>query len=356
MKKQSTRLVIIFVATSFTIGVFCGHYCPKFKSYLRPTIHNLLNTKHGGWPEEFKVVTIPSSTDGAEQFAYYLGAPSGKKKPLVVSLHTWSCDFSKNDRLAPMVMDEGWNYIHPDFRGPNRTLEACLSQKAVSDIDDAIQYAIEHGNVDLSSIFVVGSSGGGYATLGAYLKTRHRIRCFFSWAPISDLAAWYHQSLKINPKYRRDILNCTSENNIFNEHEARSRSPLFWDLPENLPGRLELYAGINDGYAGCVPISHSILFYNRVAEHLGNENNLVDSDDLVRLLTRGIPQNDDMETIGGRKIKYKRDTASLSLTIFDGAHEMLPRYCFNRMKEIAEKDAGMEGDSAATVPASNHLR
>jgi len=121
-------------------------------------------------------------------------------EPLIVSLHTWSGDYSQNDPLAEMARKEGWNYIHPDFRGPNRTRDACLSKKAITDIDDAVQYAKDNGNgnVDMNNIFIVGASGGGYATLGSYLKISHQIKAFLSWVPISDLSAWFHQSKNRN--------------------------------------------------------------------------------------------------------------------------------------------------------------
>src|SRR5437899_10289025 len=123
------------------------------------------------WGDGFSIVRIHSASDGSLQPAYFFASQPGISKPLVVSLHTWSGDYTQNDPLAIMVKNEGWNYIHPNFRGPNRSKDACLSKKAVSDIEDSIQYAISKGSVDPGNIFVVGVSGGGYATLGMYLKT-----------------------------------------------------------------------------------------------------------------------------------------------------------------------------------------
>jgi len=237
-----------------------------------------------------------------------------------------------------MVKNEGWNYIHPDFRGPNWTANACLSKKALADIDDAIQYAMDNGNVDVNNVFVVGVSGGGYATLGAFLKTHHQIRAFLAWVPISDLLAWYHQSSNRNSKYAQDILQCTSDSMSLDVNEARLRSPLYWPVPDRPNTRLEIYAGINDGYMGSVPISHSILFYNHIAGHLGRHSHIVGQEDIIKLLTRGIDRRNDLGSLGNRKIYYKQDTESLSLVIFDGGHEMLPEYCFERLKRIAEQN------------------
>ncbi|MDA3787742.1 MAG: prolyl oligopeptidase family serine peptidase [Desulfobacula sp.] len=335
--KRNTKLLLFLMLTSLVFGILVGHYYPQIRSRLSSTSNKWDSTKEVvGWPEGFSLVTISSSADGTDQAAYFLRAQFGLPKPLVVSLHTWSGDYSQNDPLAQMSKDARWNYIHPNFRGPNWTVDACLSEKVIADIDDAIQYAIDNGNVDIGNTFVVGASGGGYVTLGTYLKTRHRVRAFLSWVPISDLSAWYYQSLNSNSKYAKDILKCTSDGTVLNEREARLRSPLFWNVPEKPKSRLEIYVGINDGYTGSVPISHSILFYNRIAQLLGNQGYLVSQDEIVKLLTRGIGHRSDLGVLGDRRIYFRRGTDRLSLTVFDGGHEMLPDYCFNRMKMIAE--------------------
>lgn len=350
MKRNNTILLLFLILTSFIVGGLTGHYYPQIKSRLISNMNIWDNTSDERWGEGFSIVTIRSSVDDTEQSAYFFKADSGTPKPLIVSLHTWSGDYSQNDPLAPMAKDAGWNYIHPDFRGPNWTADACLSEKAIADIDDAMKYGIDNGNVDMTNVFVVGVSGGGYATLGTYLRTRHRVKAFLSWVPISDLSAWYYQSLNRKSKYAQDILKCTSDGMVLNENEAKLRSPLFWDVPEHPKGRLEIYAGIHDGYTGSVPISHSILFYNRIAQHLGNRNDLVTQGDIVELLTRGIEHGSDLGRLGDRQVYYRRGTDLLSLTIFDGDHEMLPEYCFERMKTIAEQDAALNVDSAALHP------
>jgi hypothetical protein len=45
----------------------------------------------------------------------------------------------------------------------------------------------------------------------------------------------------------------------------------------------------------------------------------------------------------------------VSLTIFDGGHEMLHAYCFKRLKEIAEQGAALEGKSATRHPRQGAL-
>jgi pimeloyl-ACP methyl ester carboxylesterase len=123
-----------------------------------------------GWPTECKQITITSSADGNEQPAYYFRCISRKPRPLIVSLHTWSGDFTQDDPLARQCIADDYNYIHPNFRGPNRTPQACGSDLVISDIDDAIDYAINNAPVDTNSIHVIGVSGGGYATELTYMK------------------------------------------------------------------------------------------------------------------------------------------------------------------------------------------
>ena len=106
-------------------------------------------------------------------------------------------------------------------------------------------------------------------------------------------------------------------------------------MPSTLNGRLELYAGINDGYSDSVPISHSILFFNKVIEHIGKPSMLVNQDDMIQCLTRGIPEAETIEKIDGRSVLYSRNIEEVSLTIFDGGHEILTDHCFKRMIDLA---------------------
>ena len=323
MRRQKITLLILSIAiVTFLLGGLVGYYFPKITSRLISKI----NTSRTSWNDGFSIAKIPSSVDDSLQSAYFLESKPGILKPLIVSLHTWSGDYSQDDPLAEMAKNEGWNYIHPDFRGPNWSLDACLSKKALTDIDDAIQYAKDNGYVDMNNIFVVGTSGGGYAAIGSYLETSHQVNTFFSWVPISDLSAWFHQSKNRNANYAQNILACTSDGNTFNETKARERSPLYWDMPVKPKGRLEIYAGLNDGYTGSVPISHSILFFNRVVEHYGYVHSKVEQTDIVNLLTRGIERNEVSSTIGGREVVYRKNTELISLVIFDGTHEGVPEY------------------------------
>ena len=290
------------------------------------------------WNDQFKLVKIVSTNDKSIQNAYFLS--SLEKKPLLVSLHNWSGDFTQKDPLAKLALQHNWNYIHPDFRGANNNEESCLSDLVISDVDDAIQYAIDNSNVDIKNIFIVGASGGGYVTLGTYLRTRHKIKRFISWVPISDLNAWYYQSLAIgNKKYAKDILSCTDSNlNLINERELKRRSPLYWKVPSNISGGIDIYAGINDGHSGggAVPISHSILFFNHLLSAWGLNGSYITSKTISKLLTRAYVNSPSDKKIQKRTIIYQNKTELATLTIFDGGHEILSEYTFNKLIELSD--------------------
>lgn len=284
-------------------------------------------------------IEIPSSLDGTLQKAFCFIPESGAPAPLAVSLHSWSGDYAQEDPLAAKVIAAGWNYVHPDFRGPNHTPDACLSEKVIADINDAIQYVLGKKKVDPGNIFVVGGSGGGYAALGFYLRTRHPVRLFLSWVPISDLTAWYWESRNRGNKYADDIVRCTSVTGEFDEAGARERSPLYWDMPTKPIGRIEIYAGIQDGCTGSVPVSHSLRFFNKLATHAGRTDACVPEEDMMRLLARGMGPDPALGKLADRAVYYRREIPGASVTIFEGGHELLADYCFDRMRLAVEENS-----------------
>lgn len=293
------------------------------------------NVESGEWNENFEKVVIPSTVDNNLQKAYIFKSKSEVPKPLVVGLHTWSGDYTQKDEIAELCVENDMNYIHPDFRGPNCTIEACCSELALNDIDDAITYAIDNSNVDTSKIFVIGVSGGGYATLSTFMKSTHKIKKFSAWASIVDLNAWYRESIILKNRYAQDILYCTgSKNRILNEEEARQRSPLFWKTPLEKISKSEIniYAGIYDGIRGSVPITHSINFYNKILSDLGvnDPGKFISDKEKLALLENRLPLGD-FGSIAERKIFLKKGYGNIKITIFEGDHEMLIEFAFNEL-------------------------
>jgi len=280
------------------------------------------STKKTDWPAGFEVVEIPSTMDGKIQKAYVHESEQDGARPLVVSLHTWSATYAQKDPLAPKLQAAGFHYIRPDFRGANTKPEAAASALALQDIDDAISYCLENWNVDSERIFVIGTSGGGHATCAAYFKSAHPVAAFFAWVPITDLGEWYLQCRQRGLKYAKHIERICGGS--FDPVVAAERSPMHLPIPER-SARLYLYAGINDGYSGSVPISHSINLFNRLAEPEDQVNGAT----FVRLLTKAVEPTG--EKIENRDVWHRSNSQRVSLTIFEGGHQMLVEHAAEQL-------------------------
>ena len=311
-------------------------YLAGAKTY--PSVYQWMHATSNGkpfiWPDGFGVREIPSSLDGSVQKAYFFPAAAATPRPLLVSLHFWAGDYTTPDALAEYAKSHDWNYIHPDFRGPAVGPDNCLSDKVIADLEDAISFAQAHGKVDNQNIFVVGFSGGAYTALGWYAKTRHPVKAWLAWAPISDLAAWQLETLRNGKADLSEyVLGCTGSGAELNVEAANARSPLYRSLPDNPGGRVELYAGIKDGHKGTVPIAHSIAYFNRLVYRYAKPNAAVEPSLAMRLLTQGAATTSNR--IGDRAVFFQQDVGFASLTIYDGGHELLADHCFHRLLELS---------------------
>ena len=235
--------------------------------------------------------------------------------------------------------DKGMNYIHPDFRGINRIPEACCSPLAIADMDAAIDYAIRHANVDTTRIYVTGRSGGGYATLALFMKSRHSIKKFSSWVPLTDLVSWYEETKMRKLKYAPEILLCTnSKGNELNRAEAILRSPVYWKTPlEKLSGSsLRIYTGVYDGLEGNgpIPITQALNFYNKMLRdaHVQDSSKYVSDAEKLWLLEKRSRMKD-FGRIADRDICLMKEWGNIRLTIFTGGHEMLEGFAFADLVE-----------------------
>lgn len=302
--------------------------------FLIPLLSVGNNAAQPKWPELCKVVEIPSLVDGKIQPAYFYQSKGNVPRPLVVSLHAWSSGYNEKDPLSWQCISRDYNYIHPHFRGPNWTFEACGSPLVTSDIDDAIAFAIKNSKVDINEIHIIGGSGGGYATLLAYMKTKYPVKTFSAWVPISNLIDWFYETKSREPKHSLDIAKATtglelSESNYYiNELEAKKRSPVYMATPVVLrkASVLYIYAGVHDGYTGSVPITHSINIYNKVVADFDKSASqyMVSNDKIIELLTYRRALNPLNDMIGGRRIHYRAEFLNMvQLTVFEGGHESL---------------------------------
>lgn len=275
--------------------------------------------------------SIKSSLDRNIQPIYYYKSSDKNPKPLIVQLHSWSyhVDSLRTMEFDIEVTSKNFNYIFPNFRGVNNHIKACCSDYVISDIDEAIDWAIKNMKVDKRQIYIVGVSGGGYATLAMYMKSRHNIKAFSAWVPIADLEKWYEESVERKNKYAFEIIKCTSETESFDAIKARERSPIYWTTPINTRknSTLQIFAGIHDGHDGPVPISHSINFYNKLLTDNGTSDSsaYVSKKDLFEMINRQTFAASTHLKIGDRTIYYQKKTKRLMLTIFEGGHEMLSK-------------------------------
>ncbi len=288
------------------------------------------------WPKECQKVEITSTADQSKQSAYFFKARSSNPRPLVVKLHAWSADYTKVDDIASMCIKEDYNYIHPDFRGPNNRPEACASDLVLQDIEDAIDYAIAHSNVDTTSIHIIGGSGGGHATMFCYMRIRHHIKTFTAWASISDLVDYYYECAGRRTKYAKymqDLEQVTSGLPkdgfvpYFDVHEACRRSPVMMDTPvkERENSKLFIYAGIHDGgLEGDVPFTHSMKFFNKVVSDFdcSDTKTRFSNEEMLRLMewqTTGAPANKKHLVV----LIQRHYLDKVQINLFEGGHEMI---------------------------------
>ncbi|MEN2787183.1 alpha/beta hydrolase family protein [Sphingomonas qilianensis] len=265
-------------------------------------------------------VTVPAFGAAKEMTAQFY--PAKVKAPLIVDLHQWGEDARgfAGKHLDEQVKAKGWNFIRPALAGPNRTPDACCSAGVIDGVLAAIEYAKQHGPVDPTSIYVVGISGGGYTTLCAAMSNKVNARGYYAWASITDLEEWYNQHRTDN--YGSDIMQCTASRGSLNLAEARRRSPIYMGMPAKM-SPIHMYAGIQDGFQGSVPISHSVKMFNRFADTYSPQQRVTDAQ-LLRMMERR--EGDDTaakQTIDGRTIHLRRSAGPAELVVFEGEHEML---------------------------------
>ena len=285
--------------------------------------------------------SIYSKLDGNTQVFYYYKSTEKKSRPLVVQLHSWS--YTANDLetvgLDTLVTNKNYNYIFPNFRGVNNHPKACCSEFVLADIDEAIDWALKNMNVNRNRIYIIGYSGGGLATLAMYMKSRHHIRGFSAWSPISDLVAWYGESVERKNKYAGEIIQCLGTNNVFDTLKAEERSPLFWETPvkKRKKSDLQIFAGIHDGYRfnAPVPISQSINFYNKILSDSGEKDSsrYVNNIDLQFMLEKQSFPSSNNNNLGDRVIHNQKTSKKIMVTIYEGGHELLSKQALEYIEQ-----------------------
>jgi poly(3-hydroxybutyrate) depolymerase len=283
-----------------------------------------------GWPKEIREIKYLSKADNTKQPALFF-APTvrGEPRPLLVGLHTWSSDYRQNNSpYGKWCIEHKWNFIHPNFRGPNRRPQATGSELVVADILSAVEFAKKNGAVDETRIYLVGASGGGYAALLMAGRAPEVWAGVSAWVPILDLAQWHAHTSKRKMKYAREIeLSIGGKPMAGSEAaaEAMKRSPVTY-LAHAKGVALDINAGINDGHSGSVPISHSLDAFNLLAaakDRLGADliSEFVKTAKVPAALKGQAPVD---AAYGKKAVLFRRQSGAARVTIFQGGHEIIP--------------------------------
>ena len=279
-------------------------------------------------------VRLASSLDGEEQPVLYWApeTATSKSTPLLVFLHSWSGDYRQdNSKWQRQAVERGWIYLHPNFRGPNRSPRACGSKFARQDILDAMDFALSKFKVDVNRVYLAGTSGGGHMAMLMAGHHAGRFSAVSAWVGISDIAEWYRFHLKDGKpqKYAQMILKSLGGppgENKERDADYRDRSPVFHlDKVGELP--IQICAGINDGHTGSVPIAHSLRAFNVIARSRSDE--VITDEVITRLSDRKRVRQSSSALLAesrgfGRDVLFKQQSGPASVIIFDGGHEGLP--------------------------------
>ena len=284
-----------------------------------------------------KEIKYVSSADRSTQPAMFYAPLTQQAVPLVVALHTWSGNYKQkyHKAIENWCVKNGWAYIHPDFRGPNKRPEATGSKLVVADIVGAVAYAKKTTKIDSAAIYLVGTSGGGYTAL---IMAGHHPEIWAgvsAWVPISDLKAWHAQG-----KYVSDLMkSCGGAPGASTivDKEYTKRSPITY-LKQAKGVTLHINAGIHDGHKGSVPISHSLLAFNEVAEM----KDQISEEDIRFFVQKAkvppkLKANISDPTYGKKRPLFRRASGNATVTIFEGGHELVAPAAIAWIQQIHNK-------------------
>lgn len=278
------------------------------------------------FPEEVQKIKYRSAADNTDQPALYYAPKIQDPVPLLVGLHTWSDDYTQTMSVpyAQWCIEHHWVFIHPSFRGPNIKPTACGSELVVKDILSAVEYAKKNAKIDEKRIYLVGASGGGYASLLMAGRAPEVWAGVSAWVPIIDLKAWHAESKTRKSNYFKNVeASCGGdpETDPKAAEEAQKRSAsTYLAAAKNLP--LDINAGIHDGHSGSVPISHSLRAFNLLAA----EKDRI-SDEQIQFFVEkekvpaGLEFKGSDALYGKKKVLFRRESGNARVTIFEGGHE-----------------------------------
>jgi dienelactone hydrolase len=305
----------------------------SFKSFFKLVRSPVMNlSKKQAWKKvvpEVKPVIIRSTYDSTEQPALFYNSGSDKKKPLFLALHSWSEDYLSRLSIpfGIWAVKNDWVLIHPNYRGTFTNPSATLSESAVQDILDAVDYAKKNALVDESRVYVCGFSGGAMATLVMVGRYPRIWAAASAWAPVYDLSQWYQTTKNARHNYSRHITNSCGGPPLPGtkaEEECRKRSVSTY-LSNTREQEIPIYiaVGIKDRF---VPPGHSLQAFNDLADkqdRISQEDIAFINDHHVLPLHLRDSFSEQLFEDAGFKVLFSRKSSYVTLHIFNGDHDIL---------------------------------
>ncbi|PMR74854.1 alpha/beta hydrolase family protein [Billgrantia endophytica] len=300
---------------------------------------SLIDADLSAWQEyspDIQDIEIPSSADDTDQPALFYDSGSDEEKPLLLVLHSWSTNYLQNIDipLGQFAVANDWVFIHPDFRGENDGRpESMASELVISDMEDALEYALENANIDESRIYLLGYSGGAMNALHLASRNPDVFAGVAAWVPVYDLVTWYEWSVERDEDYADEIAGaCGGEPREGTEAHAecveRSARAHLPDVAGDL--RVLIAHGIEDD---TVPPDQGLHAFNDLAD----EEDRIPQEQIDQLMEDGeVPEelrerstHDDHEfphfAEAEAPVLLYLQSGPAELVLFDGEHEMLYR-------------------------------
>ena len=247
-----------------------------------------------------------------------------------MGLHSWSSDYRQaNTSYGQWAVNHDWHFIHPNFRGRNRTPSSMGSELAVQDILSAVSWAKQQGNVDPNRIYVIGASGGGYASLLMAGRAPELWAGVSAWVPISDLVKWHAETAARKLRYAGEIEAALGGHKPVPgtpaHADALKRSAITY-MARARGVNLDINAGITDGHNGSVPISHSLEAFNALAAPKDRLSSaLIGEFVKTAKVPAALRKEATVDASYGRKtVLFRRKSGAARVTIFQGGHEIIP--------------------------------
>ncbi|GEM_PF-415042 len=278
---------------------------------------------------EVSIVSMKSSHDRTSQPALFYDSGSQREKPLLIVLHSWSEDYLQSFGIpyGLWAVRNDWVFVQPDFRGAFTNPLSTASELAVSDILDALEYAVKNARVDETRVYLAGFSGGGMAALLMAGRFPDKWAGVVSWGAVYDLVDWYSHTKGAAHDYSSQIASSCGGPPLPgtpHESECRKRSPSAY--LENARGKVPVYiaVGAEDSF---VPPAHSLRAFNDLADEKdrfpGDEIEYISKQHALPSALGHGRHSDRLFEDAGVPFLYERKSGGAVLKIYKGSHDVV---------------------------------